>query len=245
MGLASFNRMRRSKKGVNVAEAERFKIDNEARNEGRRLKREVRNANLSRKEELRDLEHDANQNFAEKAIAGTETEVIDEPLRRDHAAEIAGRNIEGVQTPMDPVDRVIDRIPDSTANEELVGKTQVNMPGPSLEDVNAARREIGVREFAEGDTKPKPRSPDEVNAAKEEARERARQERLSRNEKARRETPLERSQVEIPADWEQAHGNRVKSIASQLTDEPITSKEQAEDVIRSELKRRQTGEVFE
>jgi hypothetical protein len=277
MGLSSFNRMRRSKVEVDKAEAERFKKWNETHNATRQARDETSGrAGNDRKEEIRQLEAEANKAIGEKVIAGMESAVIDEPLRKDHAAEIAGRNLEGVQTPKDPVERVEERIPQhETANEQLVPHMQVNMPGPDLEQLNAAREEVGVKTVEETPAGARQRTEEENAAITEQATLQAKQDRLrqseldrggavetqvetpvaadtrveapldetqrSRAEKARSETPDERSRVRIPKDWSDLPASRMRSLAAQLTDEPVKTKADAEAVISAEVERRKTS----
>lgn len=145
MGLSSFNRMRREKSHVEVIEAERFKIDNEARNQRRVDRDEAKEKTDALQEKAAKAEAEAVAAIGEKNLAGMETKVIDQPLRQDHAAEIAGRNLFGVQEPKDPVARVHERIPlEKTANEVLVDHTQVDGAGPTAKMIAAAEKEAGV-----------------------------------------------------------------------------------------------------
>jgi hypothetical protein len=152
-----------------------------------------------------------------------QSEVIDEPLRRDHAAEIAGRNLEGVQTPKDPVERVRERIPQhETENEKLVPHMQVNQPGPDLEQLNAARREIGIAEV-EAPKDGGKRTAEEEAELNEAAAQQKREDTASRN-RARDAAP--------PADAE-APVTNVESA-------PTGVEAPAADVTRADKARRET-----
>lgn len=155
MGLSSFNRMRRERAPVNIMEAERSRLDNEARNARRNDRVAVHDRNKQRVEEIRQEDAAANERIGEKVRKGMQTAIIDEPLRKDHAAEIAGRHLEGVQEPKDPVDRVRERIPQhETANEKLVENMSAELPGPDLAAVAAAREEAGAAPLPETRAEP-------------------------------------------------------------------------------------------
>lgn len=142
MGLAGFNRSRRSRLPVEEHEAERFKKDNAARwaaHHGTDTNRKQEEKDLDKG---RALEAAAVAEIGEKAEAGIEQGerrggIDDLFLRQDHAAEIAGRTLENNQEPKDPVERLRERIPTGTANEEMVKHTQVDQPGPSAKLVEA------------------------------------------------------------------------------------------------------------
>lgn len=145
MGLSSFNRMRREKSHVEAIEAARFKIDNQARNQRRLDRDEAKEKTDALQEKAAEAEAAVVEAIGEKNLAGLETKVIDQPLRQDHAAEIAGRNLFDVQEPKDPLERVHERIQlEKTANEVLVERTQVEGPGPTPKMVAAAEKEAGV-----------------------------------------------------------------------------------------------------
>lgn len=159
MGLAGFNRSRRSRVAVEQAEAKRFKEDNAARwaaihGQDKKLKDIDAEA-----EAIRKLESKASDKIGAKAEAGLETDVADLPLRQDHAAEIAGRTIEDPQgKPVDPVQRVADRIPSGTATEKLVEHMQVDQKGPTKAMVDAAVEEqtpVSERELLKSGDAPK------------------------------------------------------------------------------------------
>jgi hypothetical protein len=145
MGLSGFNRARRSRLEVEKFEAERFEKDNAARWAAHHAlddndKQAEKDLAKSRK-----LEDEASALIGEKVVAGIEKAdnggIIDEDLRRDHAAEIAGRTLENNQEPKGAVERLEERIPTGTANEELVPHTQVDQEGPSPELMKAATLE--------------------------------------------------------------------------------------------------------
>lgn len=149
MGLSSFNRMRRERNPVEKIEAERFKNWNEAHHKSRDTQSDATEVNDKLNAKAAKAEQSAVKAIGEKVEAGLTSGdkkggVIDQPLREDHAAEIAGRNIEGVQEPKDPVARRDERIPDGTANEKLVPHTQVDRPGPTAAMVEAAQVESGM-----------------------------------------------------------------------------------------------------
>lgn len=155
MGLSSFNRMRRERNPVEKIEAERFKNWNEAHHKGRDVQADATEANDKLNAKAAKAEQEAVKAIGAKVEAGLTSGdkkggVIDQPLREDHAAEIAGRNIEDVQEPKDPVARREERIPDGTANEELVPHTQVDRPGPTAEMVDAALVESGLPAASDG-----------------------------------------------------------------------------------------------
>ena len=150
MGLAAFNRMRRERAQVEKHEAERFVRWRDERNA--RLRQ---NAGTTRETEREQLEiwreeQAAMQRVGAKVRLGMEMvaeghPVTDEPLRRDHAAEIAGRNLQDVDKPKDPRERYDERVPpETTFNEELVPHMSVEHEGPTAEQVRAAEIETGV-----------------------------------------------------------------------------------------------------
>lgn len=158
MGLSSFNRMRRERNEVEKLEAERFKIANEARHAARKARDEAREQTDAMIPDVRRAEAEAVERIGEKNVAGLTSN--DLPMRKDHAAEIAGRNLEDVQAPKDPVERREERVPSGgTANEELVEHMVVDQPGPSPEMVEEAQEEAGV--IADGP----PADPDDLTLA--------------------------------------------------------------------------------
>lgn len=221
MGLSSFNRMRREKAPVETIEAERFKLDNEAR-QNRRLDRDaVHEQNAERNEEAMEAELAAAQRIGEKVEEGMKPGVLDEPLRRDHAAEIAGRNIEGVQTPKDPVDRVSERTPQAgTANEKLVPHTPVERKGPTKAQNDAAAKEVG--------SLPAPATADENVAPKGET--------VEGNGAGDAEAEAEGSTdaVDIPADWEGSHWRTRVALAEKISGRDDVKTEEANDIIKAE-----------
>lgn len=142
MGLSGFNRMRRERNQVETIEAERFKIANEARNAARLARDAAREETDAMLPAAAEAEQAAREAIGEKNVAGLKTD--DLPLRKDHAAEIAGRNVEEVQAPKDPVQARLDRVPEGTVNEQLVEHLSVDQPGPSPELVEAAAKEVGA-----------------------------------------------------------------------------------------------------
>lgn len=144
MSMSAFNRMRRERKPVEKIEAQRFKNWNAIHN-GQALENdESREADAELVRQSDEEQAAAVVRIGEKVVQGMKSKVIDEPLRRDHAAEISGRNLYNVQEPKDPVERIDERIPDSTENEKLAAHTQVDQPGPSKRLLAAAREEAGV-----------------------------------------------------------------------------------------------------
>lgn len=162
MGLSSFNRQRRLKADVAKKEAERFEAWNEARHAARDHLTGHKADDHTAQLEARQLEADA-----VKAIGEANREGLDNgdlPMRKEHAAEIAGRTVidpQGEDAPS-PTEKVDLRLPHGTANEELVEHTDVRKDGPSAELVEAAQKEAGVlpdeeraeRERASDQTKP-------------------------------------------------------------------------------------------
>lgn len=144
MGLSSFNRMRRERNRVETIEAERFKIANEARNKHRLEREAAKERGDALLEDAAIAEAEAAAAIGEKNVEGLTTD--DLPLRKDHAAEIAGRNVEDVQAPKDPVQARLDRVPEGTVNEELVGHMSVDKPGPGADLVEEAQEEAGAVE---------------------------------------------------------------------------------------------------
>lgn len=148
MGLSSFNRMRRERAPVEKMEAERFIRWRDERNAG--LRREDRAEREREQYEIWQAEQAAMRRIGAKVEVGMEMArqghpVVDEPLRRDHAAEIAGRNLHDVDQPKDPVQRIEERVPEGeTANEQLVPHMSVEVVGPTAEQVRAAEVETGV-----------------------------------------------------------------------------------------------------
>jgi hypothetical protein len=220
MGLSSFNRMRRERAAVEKIEAERFKIDNEARNAARLDKEKARSDATDLLEKAEAAEIAATEAIAEKNRRGQQPGADDLPLRKDHAAEIAGRNIEGAQKPKDPVDRIDERIPQGeTANEKLVEHMSVAGEGPSPELLEAAQKEAGAL-------------PDAANADEDVAQK-------GTTGRVRvPETDDSRAAVNIPDNWGELSWQERRSIASQVSADPITNGEQANAAIEAELKRR-------
>ncbi|MGU3496356.1 hypothetical protein ACLBXM_20130 [Xanthobacteraceae bacterium A53D] len=209
MGLSSFNRMRRELAAVEKIEAERFKLDNEARHAARAERDEAREAGQDLAAQAERAEAEAVQAIGAKNEAGMETAVPDLPLRQDHAAEIAGRNLDDVQEPKDPVERIDERIPQGeTANEKLVEHMSASQPGPSAELVEAAQREAGaLPEAADGEEGIAPKG--ETSKV-----------------------------VAIPAHWQSLTWQERRSIAAQVSDSPIRNGDDANAAIEAELKRR-------
>lgn len=221
MGLSSFNRMRRERAAVEKIEAERFKIDNDARNAARLDKEKARSDASDLLEKAEAAEIAATEAIGEKNRQGQESEVDDLPLRKDHAAEIAGRNVEGAQEPKDPVERVDERIPQGeTANEKLVEHMSVAGEGPTPELLEAAQKEAGAL--------PDAAPSDEDVAPKGDTTGRVRVP----------ETNESRAAVNIPDNWTDLSWQERRSIASQVSADPITNGEQANAAIEAELKRR-------
>lgn len=194
MGLASFNRMRRQRNEVEKIEAERFKLSNEARQAGRQAQDMAHRENRDRVEEVREAETAAVEAIGEKNREGMETAIIDLPLREDHAAEIAGRNMPDMQSsdPIDPVELRNIRVPEDTANEKLASQMQVDTDGPSKELVNAAAKEVGSLP----DAAPKGEGV-------------APQGETIQGESAEK--------VSVPADWEDLHWTQQVKLAEQIS----------------------------
>lgn len=148
MGLSAFNRARRSRKEVEKFEAKRFEEDNKNRWEGNRLRNPVHDQERVAKdqERSRKLELQASAEIGKKTEEGIKMAeaggLPDLPLRQDHAAEIAGRNLSGVQTPVPPTERLDERVPASTANEQIVENMSVESKGPSKAKMEAVRKEF-------------------------------------------------------------------------------------------------------
>lgn len=216
MGLSSFNRMRREKAQVETIEAERFKVANEARQRSALGQVDTFNENAERNEESFKAEMAAVERIGEKVEEGMKPGVLDEPLRRDHAAEIAGRNIEGVQEPKDPVERIAERIPqDGTANEELVPHTPVENEGPTAEQVEAAAVEVGAL--------PDPATAEENVAPEGETASSA---------SADAET------VNIPTGWQDSHWRTRVALAERISGRNDVKSEEANAIIEAEEERR-------
>jgi hypothetical protein len=148
MGLAGFNRMRRSRLPVEELETERFKKDNAARWARKRGQDDSNKQDPKVLDKIAEAETAAAEEIGRKVEEGIkmgeEGGVADLPLRRDHAAEIAGRTPQtDPREPMDPMDRLHERIPPKeTANEKLAEHMSVNQPGPTIEQVKAAAVEM-------------------------------------------------------------------------------------------------------
>jgi len=146
MGLASFNRARRSRKEVEKLEAERFEQNNKARWAAHHAREKRPEADDKVVDKVRKAEQEASEEIGRKTVQGIEDGekggIIDGPLRRDHAAEIAGRAVEDAQgVPKKPTELIDERIPDSTVNEKLADHTQVDREGPSAALVRDAQVE--------------------------------------------------------------------------------------------------------
>jgi hypothetical protein len=144
MGLSAFNRMRREKAPVERMEAERFRADNEMR---QRHRNESDGAYADRGEAqdaARAAEKDAVARIGEKMAEAMRLPPVDDPLRRDHEAEIVGRNLQDVDQPKDPVQRIDERIPSGDgAAAALLPRTSVEREGPTVGHFAAAAAELG------------------------------------------------------------------------------------------------------
>lgn len=148
MGLSSFNRMRRQRNAVELMEAKRF----EENNRKRWSAHHTRDANMGTTDEkelskLRKAEHDAVEKIGELNVQGLKTAVPDAPMRKEHAAEIAGRTMTDMQQgePMTPTELRTNRVPESApASEKLVDRTSVEHRGPTVKELQAANVEAGV-----------------------------------------------------------------------------------------------------
>jgi hypothetical protein len=214
MGLASFNRMRRERAKGEMLEAELFKVHHAARNKARVERVNAHRENKARVEEIRQEDRAASERIGEKVRRGLETRITDEPMRKDHAAEIAGRNLHGVGLPKDPVQRIEERIPQgTTANEKLVENMSAELPGPDPAAVDAARREVGAA--LPGERRAAPETRVEASVAL-----------------------TERSRVEVPSNWRDMPWPQRRSLATQFSDGPIHNNEEAVAAIEAELRRR-------
>ena len=235
MGLSSFNRMRRERKAVEMIEAERSEANLKFLHGRSKERQEVHAQNKERVEEIREAETKASERIRVKALLGQGIDpetgeqlakmedvegggartafTIDEPLRKDHAAEMAGRNLQGVQEAKSPTQRLDERIPDGgTAAEELVPHLSVERDGPTAEMVEAARKEREDPASAPG----------------------------ASDGGAPEPTDEQRDAVEIPDDWQSMSAAERKALASQIAGYDITRAADADPVIRGEEARRQT-----
>jgi hypothetical protein len=212
MGMSAFARARREMSAVEKVEAERFKAVKDAG--GIRAQDDVRAEADKLLPAAAEAQEQALKNIGEKALAPN-----DEALRNDHAAEIAGRNIEGVHLPKDPVERVTERVPSATQNEKLVPLTSVDSEGPSPALLKAVAKETGtegIEDQARTVPDADPNAP--VSTTGDEV--------------------IDGPQVAIPDDWEELHAPEMKDLARNFTKRQVNTKAEAEIVIRRELKKR-------
>jgi hypothetical protein len=142
MGMSFFARNRVSRKPVEKFEAERFKEFNEKHWERKASQDRRRGDDEKDQEKSWKKEVAANEAIGEKTREGMEADVTDMPLRIDHTREIAGRNLEDVQSPKDPVARIDERIPETSKGEKLVPHTSVDAKPASKQAIEDARREV-------------------------------------------------------------------------------------------------------
>jgi hypothetical protein len=232
MGLAGFNRMRRERAPESKMEAERFDKWNQTRHANAKAARRADRENREALPAIREENLAASQRIGEKVLEGIrEGEaggVIDGPLRRDHAAEITGRNLHDVQKPKSPVQRVEDRIPtEKTVTEELVDHLQVDKDGPSAELVEAARVETGaIRE-------PDAAAPGSGESVAPEGGEGAATG-DEENTDAEGEGTKKR-RVAIAHDWQSLDAEKRKALAGRISGEEVTLAKDADKIIRDEL----------
>lgn len=219
MGLSSFNRMRRERAAVEIMEAERFKAWNEQHNASRISKDELQAsaANPELLAELQDAELAAVERIGEKNREGIKRG-DDMPLRKDHAAEIAGRNLSNVDEPIDPVDHINQRIPQGeTANEVLTEHTNVDGEGPTHEMVAAAALEVGSEAPPEPVKPVKQNKPEDDKVIEGEVLPAA----ASGGEGVAPQGEVggssEGAELKIPADWEELHWTQQVKLAEELS----------------------------
>jgi hypothetical protein len=229
MGLSSFNRMRREKAEVEKMEAERFKAWNAQHNASRIDRDNLQKEMLEHTEDLAKAEAEAAERIGEKNREGIKRG-DDLPLRKDHAAEIAGRNLEGVDEPIDPVERIERRIPQhETANEQLVEHMGVETEGPSAELVQAAAEEVGSvkpesKKKSEDENLPAAAAPGESVAPQGETN-----------------TGDKSADVKVPSDWEDMHWTQQVKLAEDLSGSEVketdgkTKVEVAREIIASKV----------
>lgn len=265
MGLASFNRMRRERAKVEKMEAQRFQRSHEARWGAFRARDDAHSEVNSEEihDDLWEAEVKASERIGDKVRAGMKIhdalreegfrlqrgedipaedrvqDVIDGPLRRDHAAEIAGRNLKDVSQPKTELERIDERIPQhKTANEELVNHTAASSPGPTPEMVAAAAEEVGSP------------LPEQVgNPAAQETEGDAAEDRdasgtadAEEGDEGDEGDTSAAARVRINKDWKTMNAAPKRAIAdriqSALGGEPVPNAEEAARVIQAELDRR-------
>lgn len=226
MGLASFNRMRRERLPVARIETQRFMAAHAA-DQGRRQDRVGRHTELKASvADVRQAESDAMQRIGAKVEAGLDNNDI--PLRKDHAAEIEGRNVEGAQQPRNPMDRLNERVPEGqTVNEQLVGTLNADGPGPNPALLQAAREATGRADDRQPERKP------EGDGVR-----RRRADKPAPTDAQRAELLAKRSEVEIPANWPDLAWPRKRALAAKVADGPVMNAADVEAAIKAELTRR-------
>lgn len=241
MGLAAFNRMRRERKAVEMIEAERSEENLKYLHSRSALRQEMHQQLKERVGEIREAEAAASQRIGDKVLIGQGIDpatgektgasdqpgfVVDEPLRRDHAAEIAGRNLQGVQEDKSPTQRLDERIPShETAAEQLVPHLTVSNPGPTPEMVEAARLE---REDPA-------RAPGAADPGSEESV-------APKGESGTGTDPAGRAAEEIPQGWEGWGAMDRRNLAGRIAGHEISTVKEGDAIIREELAR-QTAET--
>lgn len=163
MGLASFNRQRRMMRDASLSETKRFEEDNARRWSGHHAqdkRNKVDETALRRTEKAEEAGIKAIGEANERGIDDGDLE-----MRKEHAAEIAGRSPKSdPQGIVSPTDRLMERLPDDTSNEKLAEFTSVDGAGPPAELVEQAAVEVmgnsGVEEF-DPDNPAEPLDPDD------------------------------------------------------------------------------------
>jgi hypothetical protein len=150
--MSAFSRARVSTLPVLELEAERFDAWNKAHQESFRAMDALQNdaAGDEQVEGIREADAAAVAVIGEKVVSGlaentAEGDPIDQALREDHVRDLVGRrHVEDPQgEPLSTIDRLHERIPvdGGTASVALVPKTQVDLEGPTKEEVDAATEE--------------------------------------------------------------------------------------------------------
>jgi hypothetical protein len=235
MGLSAFNRMRREKAPVERMEAERFRADNEMR---QRHRNESDGAYADRGEAqdaARAAEKDAVARIGEKMAEAMRLPPVDDPLRRDHEAEIVGRNLQDVDQPK--ASGILENgtnlnvAPRAAATQEnavapagethSTGVTSTNA-STDVDADNSGATPIESRDPAAGDN-------DAVDSDAGGGEEDA-------DADAGAET------IDIPEDWEAQPAEARKALASQLAGYEVTRVSDGDPIIREEVSRRASDE---
>jgi len=150
MGLSAFARARVSLLPESELEVERFVEWNAAHQKGFRDMDDLHTSLEGKVEAIREASAAAVQVIGEKVVAGLQENVedtddsIDQQMREDHVRDMVGRRhvVDPQGEPMSIMDRLHGRVPNDVPHSvPLIAKTDVEGPGPTKEEMEAAYEE--------------------------------------------------------------------------------------------------------